>query len=153
LTFWDWALEIYARPGVEAACLELQDRQGQSVVYLLWTAWAVGEGRVLSDDVLKSGAGLAARWEAEVMSGLRQARRNMRSPFDGLDDGARETLRTKLKTLELEAEETLMLALERLSPEPSGAARELEPALYAAAAFWPSTALEFALRPLALALG
>jgi uncharacterized protein (TIGR02444 family) len=146
-------MAAYPRPGVEPACLLLQDAHGQSVAYLLWAAWAASQGRVLPDRVLQVGAGLAARWDAEVLSGLRQARRNMKSSFEGIDDGVRETLRTKVKALELETEKTLMLALEQLAPAGPGPAADPEHALIAATAIWRSPAPVDALRPLARALG
>ena len=38
MSLWDWALEVYARPGVPDTCLVLQDDHGQNTSYLLWAA-------------------------------------------------------------------------------------------------------------------
>ena len=62
--FWDWALEVYARPGVAEACLNLQDDHHQSVPFLLWAAWAAIEGRALGEDALAEGVAQARSWEA-----------------------------------------------------------------------------------------
>jgi uncharacterized protein (TIGR02444 family) len=53
---WDWAVQGYARPGVEALCLELQDEYGQCVSFLLWAAWAGAEGRRIEAEALSEAA-------------------------------------------------------------------------------------------------
>ena len=40
---WDFAVRLYAEPGVGEACLALQDRFGVDVPLLLWAAW-LGDG-------------------------------------------------------------------------------------------------------------
>jgi len=45
--FWRFSLDAYGRPGVAAACLDLQDRHGCDVnliLYALWLGRAGGEG-------------------------------------------------------------------------------------------------------------
>ena len=75
MSLWDWALEVYRRPGVETACLRLQDEAGQCVPYLLWAIWAdpPPEG-------LQAGAGIARPWQAQVIAPLRAARRAAAPP-------------------------------------------------------------------------
>ena len=77
MRIWDWALEVYARQPVAAACLNLQDGHGQNVPYLLWAAWAAGEGR--SAD-LKEAARLMRDWDAEIGAPLRGVRRALKPP-------------------------------------------------------------------------
>jgi uncharacterized protein (TIGR02444 family) len=112
MRLWDWALEAYARQDVADACLHLQDAHGQNVPYLLWAAWAAGEGRAADlkgrrlDEVLGQGrrrapARRAARAEA------RTARRRRRR--------AKEALRDAIKSVELKGERVLMESLEALS--------------------------------------
>ena len=42
---WNWALKAYARPGVEAACMALQDEHGpqppapHQLVVTVWPLW------------------------------------------------------------------------------------------------------------------
>jgi uncharacterized protein (TIGR02444 family) len=133
MSFWDWALAAYARPGVADSCLELQDDHGQCVPYLLWAAWAAADGRPLSAQLLAQGAALARAWEATAVGPLRQARRRLKSPLVGLDDGAREAVRRQVKAAELAAERAVMDALQALSPSGSGPALPLAPALTDAA--------------------
>ena len=51
--FWDWALKAYAAPGVQEACLQLQDGTGQNVPLLLWAGWTAATGRVLDEDAIE----------------------------------------------------------------------------------------------------
>ena len=50
---WDWALKAYAAPGVQEACLQLQDGVGQNVPLLLWAGWTATTGRVLDEDAIE----------------------------------------------------------------------------------------------------
>ena len=99
--FWDWAVAVYARPGVAAACLDLQDAYGQNVPLLLWALWRGG-------DVTRAIA-VARSWEDEVVAPLRGVRRRLKGRA-----GA-EGLREHVKAVELEAERTLMAELEPLA--------------------------------------
>jgi uncharacterized protein (TIGR02444 family) len=152
MRFWPWALEAYARAGVAAACLELQDGHGQSVPYLLWAAWAAQGGRALTPDILRRGAVLAARWEDIAASPLRLARRGLKTVIEDIADPSREALRAEVKTLELKAEQTLMTALEGLAPA-LGGPEPLDGALIAAVSAWRAPAPDALLRRLAAALG
>jgi uncharacterized protein (TIGR02444 family) len=129
VNLWSWALATYPRPGVEAACLALQDEHEVNVCYLLWAAWGESEGRALD---LAAGVALAEAWEDEVASPLRGVRRHLKPSRPGVDDEAREALRGEVKRLELAAERLLLESLEAL---PSGAGPK---SLQQAAAAWPS---------------
>ena len=131
MTLWDWALEVYARQHVAEACLNLQDAHGQNVPYLLWAAWAAGEGR--SAD-LKAAARLMKHWDAEVGAPLRGVRRALKAPFPAVADAAREPFREVLKGVELQGERVLMESLEAMSSPPGAPADVLDGLLAAAAA-------------------
>jgi uncharacterized protein (TIGR02444 family) len=128
---WPWALEVYARPDVAAACLNLQDNHGQNVPYLMWAAWAAGEGRVADP---KAAALLVRRWDAEVGSPLRGVRRVLKAPRDFVDDEAREAFRGEVKAVELQGEKVLMESLEAISGDPGPALDLLEALIVAAKA-------------------
>jgi uncharacterized protein (TIGR02444 family) len=128
---WDWVLEAYARPGVAAACLALQDAHGQNVPLLLAAAWAGAQARSLD---LDRAIALTRAWEADVVAPLRSARRGLKTSRSPIAESSRETLRTTVKAVELEAERLLLAALESLSWP--GEAREGEAALAAAARAW-----------------
>src|SRR6185312_15267284 len=80
MSYWDWAVEVHGKDGVDAALTGLQDRHDQCVAYLLWAAWAAAEGRPLSSDVLAEAAALARRWEGAGTRPLRAARRGLKLP-------------------------------------------------------------------------
>ncbi len=119
-SFWDWAVAAYARPGVAEACLDLQDRYGQNVPLLLWAIWRGGD--------VAGALAVARSWEDEVVGPLRGVRRRLKGRA-----GAEE-LRQKVKAVELEAERTMMAALEALA----GPVAE-EGALAAVVAAWGGT--------------
>lgn len=102
--FWDWAVAVYARPGVAEACLDLQDRYSQNVPLLLWAIWRGGDDLTAVDT--------ATQWEGEVIGPLRYARRNLKRLR-----GA-EAIREGVKAMELEAERALMTELEGLASGP-----------------------------------
>ncbi|WP_419319857.1 TIGR02444 family protein [Caulobacter sp. ErkDOM-E] len=148
MTLWDWALAAYARQDVAAACLNLQDAHGQNVPYLLWAAWAAGEGRVAD---AKAAAGLMKQWDAEVGAPLRGVRRALKAPFPAVADTAREPFRETLKAVELQGERVLMESLEAMSG-PSGPPLDVLAGLIAAAAASGDPPRTSALERLATAL-
>ncbi len=141
---WAWALKAYARPGVAAACLALQDRHGQNVPYLLWAAWA----RTTDPGFLAEAARRTRAWDAAVVSPLREARRKLAAMAAPINDHRRELLRTRVRDDELAAERLIMEALEaRIRPR-RPACSTLE-CLRAAAIAWAGEAPDAALRTLA----
>ena len=105
---WDFALALYARPGVEAACLHLQDDAGVDVTELLWRCWLYRHG-------LATGEAPEAvrRWQAEVTAPLRRLRR-------ALKDEARHragvaALRERLKASELTCAQNTAAGTQSLS--------------------------------------
>lgn len=113
---WSFSLAIYARPGIPAACLDLQDRLGQDVNLLLFAAWAGLECAViLTAAELARIDGAVAGWREGMVRPLRVLRRQARA-----EDPA---LYCKLKAAELEAErvqQDRLRALSRLRPGPGG---------------------------------
>jgi len=149
MRLWQWALEVYARPSVAAACLSLQDAHGQNVPYLLWAAWRASEGR--SADAVVA-ARLVKRWDVEVGSPLRGVRRAIKPAWPGIADEAREDFRNAVKDTELAGEKVLMEGLEALSGDP-GAPLDVLATLLEAARASGDPPRESALRALADALG
>lgn len=145
MSFWDWALAAYDRPGVAEACLVLQDDHGQQTAYLLWAAWASPPDAALAD-----GAELARHWEATILGPVRQARRALKTPLAPVDDTARTDVRETIKAAELDLERLLMTSLAGLSEPATGPAL---PALIRAGEAWgdppPVEALETLARALA----
>jgi len=109
--FWRFSLDAYGRPGVAAACLDLQDRHGCDVNLILYALWlgASGRGR-LSEAGFADLEAATASWRSAVVAPLRALRRQV-----GFDAGA-AALYEALKAAELEAEHTLQIRLEALAP-------------------------------------
>jgi uncharacterized protein (TIGR02444 family) len=119
--FWRFSLEIYARPGVAPACLGLQDRLGLDVNLLLFLCWRGGLGLAVDADELADLMARAALWQSRVVRPLREVRRALKGQ-ETVDRQAGESLRQRVKELELEAErlEQAMLreSVERASQQP-----------------------------------
>lgn len=111
---WNFALELYARPGVENACLELQD-SGCDVCLLLTCAWLERRGARCLDERLSALRALADPWQRSVVSPLRQTRREWRTAAS--QDAELAVLRERIRNLELQAEKVL---LERLQAAAEG---------------------------------
>jgi uncharacterized protein (TIGR02444 family) len=147
MSLWGWTLEAYARPGVAETCLLLQDEHGQNTSFLLWAVWAEGADEAALQAAARSGK----VWDAQVLQPIRAIRRTLKSPFDKVDDGAREGLREDIKAAELRAERVLMEAFEALSEHRRGGRPALA-ALQAASRAWGDAAPDDALARLASAL-
>lgn len=114
---WKFATHLYARPGVEAACLTLQD-QGGDVCLLLCAAW-LNAGKVgYAPERAVQLQQLAAHWQHAVVGPLRDLRRHWRTAAQ--QDAALTRLREQVKALELEAERTLLERLQQAAHGWSG---------------------------------
>lgn len=109
---WNFALHLYARPGVEAACLALQD-EGADVCLLLCGAWLEAGRAGVTPERVQHLQQLAAAWQQHVVTPLRQLRRQWRA--DAQHDPQLTHLREQVKALELEAERTLLARLQQAS--------------------------------------
>jgi uncharacterized protein (TIGR02444 family) len=120
---WNFSLTLYARPGVEQACLQLQ-ANGVSVCLLLCAAW-LGQRRIACDEQrLQQLRGVAQAWDADVVQPLRALR--VQWKVAATRDAELNSLREQVKTLELEAERNLLLRLERSAQDwPQGDATDL----------------------------
>jgi uncharacterized protein (TIGR02444 family) len=114
-SLWPFALEFYARPGVEAALLELQDAHGHSPPYLIWRLWLASRGVGADTAALASAADLTRAWEQAAVWPLRRMRRRLNAPGPG-SPHRREQLRARVQALELEAERMLLQMLEERGP-------------------------------------
>ncbi|MCO7216541.1 TIGR02444 family protein [Halomonas sp. OfavH-34-E] len=105
---WDFALAIYARPGVEQACLTLQDEHGWDVCELLWRCWLYQQGA-------QAGAlpSQVAAWQREVTQPLRRLRRDLKPQAQA--DPQVASVRSRIKQAELEAEQQCLQMLMKIS--------------------------------------
>jgi len=105
---WDFAIELYARPGVEAACLALQ-AEDADVCLLLCGVWLDSRQTALTEERVETLRQFSGPWQRDVVQPLRSIRKQWRA--NAASDAQLATLREQIKALELNAER---LQLERL---------------------------------------
>lgn len=110
MDLWSFALDRYARPGVEAACLAAQAR-GRNVCLLLCAAWLDSRRCARTAERQQALEAIAGPIEAEIVGPLRALRQQWKAAASG--DAALAALRERLKTLELEAERLLCARLQQ----------------------------------------
>ncbi|WP_044873170.1 TIGR02444 family protein [Pseudomonas sp. LFM046] len=106
---WTFALRLYTEPGVEQACLRLQDR-GIDVCLLLTACWLGRCGATFDTSRLDALKQVCEPWQEQVVKPLRSLRQAWRAQAQ--DDPALAGLREQVKALELEAERKLLARLE-----------------------------------------
>lgn len=128
----DWAFAVYGRPGVEAACLELQDDHAMDVVALLWCIWAGRHLGAVDAETMERALAETGGWQAEIVAPLRSVRRLLRTAGGedtaggeataGSEDtaadrdvAARDRLRRQVADAELAAEEIQLARLDALT--------------------------------------
>ncbi|MBD3895402.1 TIGR02444 family protein [Halomonas sp. ML-15] len=124
---WDFALALYGRDGVEAACLQLQDEARTDVCELLWLCWLDVHGLV-ADGKLSAALAPLRHWQAEMTQPLRQRRRALKQ--QALTHPEIAELREAIKRAELLAEREALRLLQRISEDqlaPEGILRPREP--------------------------
>ncbi len=107
---WSFAKTLYAQPGIEAACLQLQ-QQGADVCLLLAGVWLQKRGVACTPARVAALGELAEPWQREVITPLRQLRQSWREAA-GHDEALRR-LREEIKALELQAEQQLLARMQR----------------------------------------
>ncbi len=113
---WNFALAVYAAPDVADACLALQDRYGCDVSLLLFAAWlsAIHHHRLLPSET-SAAASAVREWHSEIVQPLRGVRRRLKSGPAPAPSASSEALRSRLKSVEIEAERLELDVLERLA--------------------------------------
>ena len=108
---WNFAIGLYARPGVEAACLQLQTH-GADVCLLLCGAWLDRRGVTPDAGRVEQLRELAGPWQRDVVQPLRALRQQWRA--EAAHDAELAKLRERVKALELDAERRQLERLERI---------------------------------------
>jgi uncharacterized protein (TIGR02444 family) len=106
---WSFSLDLYAKPGVEPACLTLQNA-GANVCLLLCGLWLEQRGVACDEHRLQQLRQLAEPWDKEVVQPLRTLRIQWKT--SARQDPSLDNLREQVKRLELEAERQLLERLE-----------------------------------------
>lgn len=117
--FWSYSLELYGRPGVERACLELQRRHDLDVNMVLLCFWLATRGMELDKAGLDRARAAAESWQLEVVRPLRAIRRRLKPRLAQPEPGSVPAawpdlagrLRANILALELDGEHLEQLAL------------------------------------------
>jgi uncharacterized protein (TIGR02444 family) len=123
--FWDYALELYRRDGVERACLELQERHGVDVNILLFGCWLATRGIELERDWLTRAVAIVEGWQSDVVRPLRGVRRRLKAALVEPATGGipvrwpklAAELRQGVLSLEIEGERLEQLLLAELAAD------------------------------------
>jgi uncharacterized protein (TIGR02444 family) len=109
---WDFAKTLYARPGVEQACLQLQEG-GADICLLLTALWL--ERRQVACSKARSTAlqVLAKPWRENAIKPLRLLRQDWRTRAQ--HDQQLALLREQIKAVELQVETALLRQLQQCS--------------------------------------
>jgi uncharacterized protein (TIGR02444 family) len=113
--FWRFSVKFYAVPGVAQACIDLQDQAKVDVNILFYLLWNATQGRAFNAaDVTEIERSLGP-WREIAVVPIRNVRRALKSPPPAMPPEAAESLRTRIKAVELEAERLQQEALYTLS--------------------------------------
>jgi uncharacterized protein (TIGR02444 family) len=101
---WDFVVQLYAEPGISQACLELQDRLGVDVSFLLTVLfYAKHRGTDFSGEQIASLDSNISAWRDEVIVPLRRLRRRVKT--SNLLNSSTEEFYRRIKADELLAEQ------------------------------------------------
>jgi uncharacterized protein (TIGR02444 family) len=101
---WDFIVELYAKPGISQACLELQDRLGVDVSFLLTVLFHAKHRNIdLSVEEIASLDRSISAWRDEVIIPLRRLRRHIKA--SNLLNSSTEEFYGRIKADELLAEQ------------------------------------------------
>jgi len=110
-TLWRFSLLLYAKPNVANACLALQDEVGADINLLLFLLWEATQGRRVSLQELEDVEAQIVCWRDRVVVPLRAVRRYLKVAPPPGDRERVEVFRTRIKSLELEAERLQQAAI------------------------------------------
>jgi uncharacterized protein (TIGR02444 family) len=102
--FWRFSVKFYAEPGVAQACIDLQDQAGVDVNLLFFLLWNATQRKALSSTEVGELDKNFGAWRDLAVVPLRELRRALKSPPAAVTPDAAEGFRTRIKTVELEAE-------------------------------------------------
>lgn len=110
---WNFCQELYAAPGIETLCLQLQDEQDANVLILLWCTWIEKQDRYLPPQVLATAVQHIEPVSKTALWPIRNLRRDLKHQPIVPDEVNRE-VRQRLSEAELLIEKQMLLQLENL---------------------------------------
>ena len=113
--FWAFSLELYARPGIQAQLLRLQDEYRLNVNLILLMLFLAERRTRLGDDVLLEASQCAHRFEATHLNALRKVRRHLKPEAAAHPHGELHAFRESVKEAELAGEKALQAELAEIA--------------------------------------
>ena len=113
--FWKFSVKFYALPGVAEACISLQDKASVDVNILLFLLWNATQKRALNAAEITEVEHAVGPWREMAVVPVRNVRRALKLPPAAMAPEAAESLRTRIKAVELEAERLQQEALYALT--------------------------------------
>ena len=124
--FWDYSLNVYMKPGVGAACLELQDAHQLDVNIVLFCSWVGASGRgVMEQAEMAAAVEAVDAWHHDVVHALRAVRTRMKGGMPPAPDDIAESLRQRIQKVEIDCEHMEQLMLAGTIDRPADEARAL----------------------------
>ncbi|MCG7506883.1 TIGR02444 family protein [Mesorhizobium retamae] len=114
LDLWPFMLSVYARPGIAAACLRLQEAHGLDIPLMLAVLHGGVSGRVPGLEQIQAFDRNCRIWREAAILPLREARRTMKSHQWLASQPRVPSLREHVKAAELEAERVEADVLEQM---------------------------------------
>ena len=110
-SLWAFALKLYQQPGFSDLCIEWQDAHQINVCVLLTLCWVDANQLTASPAQIEKAA---ADWSRDVVEPLRRLRRTLKqSLYFETTEEQQEAFRGAVKTLEIQSEKYLLVALEQ----------------------------------------
>ena len=113
--FWNFSVELYGRPGVAEACLELQDSHGMDVNLLLLCFWYGNSFGSFDKLLLEELVKFSITWKQGIVQPLRTVRRWMKNQTQLVSENQAaqfQSLRERIESEELSAEKIQQEMLE-----------------------------------------
>lgn len=121
---WQFAVDLYAKSGVEPLCLQLQEWHGADVILLLWARWLTAQSAVLTPDLLALAQQRVRPWREQVLLPLRQSRKAaklLENPTAAKNKTSKGEIYSALKSVEISVERKQLQLLTDLFDEWSNA--------------------------------
>ena len=109
--FWQFSIKFYSVPGVAEACIALQDHAKVDVNVLFYLLWNATQGRAFNAADVGEIERRIGPWREMAVVPIRNIRRALKSPPEAIAPEAAESLRTRIKAVELETERLQQEAL------------------------------------------
>ena len=113
--FWDFSVDLYARPGVASACLDLQELYRLDVNLILFCFWHGHAYGRADRELMESVVAFSSQWRAQIVQPLRNARTWMK--LNAHPNKQFDSLRERIKADELIAEKIQQEQIDSLTSE------------------------------------